>query len=251
MSDARLLALPPPALLDARDAALADLLAYFDPDGAWVVGPERAPRLHARVRHAAGCPVVHPRLGRACGGVRHDRVGDVDVVSARDAAALASLAERGVDADLAAGAATYLACPAVAVDVRPTSLTAGLTNAGALLSAVEALPGDVTVLSGALPADYDRRWAIRADGAAATADGTAAAVDGGAVAARVRLRGTGDGAGRHGPGAVTALALDADGTVGAERVPADAFGLRALTGVGPATADALRAAGYESRADVA
>jgi predicted RecB family nuclease len=65
----------------------------------------------------------------------------------------------------------------------------------------------------------------------------------------VRIHGLGATEG-YGSRDVACLTLSASGAVGTERVGTDRFGLRALEGVGPRTAERLREAGIQSRADV-
>jgi hypothetical protein len=244
---ARLLALPPAVVADRSPDAVADACDYFDPDGVWVLATERAPRAHATVRSATGgaeaVPVVHTPLARD-DAPRHDRLGSadggVDVVSVRDPSALLEVGRQLRDGviDAAPETTTFVACP-VAVEVDATQLSATLPVAADLAALVATAPGNVVVLSDLLPADYDHEWTLDAPDGADETDGPLT----------VRLHGLGAAEG-YGSRDVACLTLSPSGAVGTERVGADRFGLRALEGVGPRTADRLREAGVRSREDV-
>ncbi|MFB6206238.1 MAG: ribonuclease H-like domain-containing protein [Haloglomus sp.] len=277
-SSARLLALPPAVVADQSVDAIADACGYFAPDGVWVLATERAPTAHATVRSATdGTPVVHTPLARDS-GPRHDRLGGgdadrlksggvdrdddengpgVDVVSVRDPSLLADVGHRLRDGALGPGTAlegdgtsgdeaaargeatTFVVCP-IEVSVDETRLSATLPAADELAELVAAAPGRVVVLSDLLPADYDHEWTLDA----ATGDER-----GSEDAASVRIHGLGATEG-YGGRNVACLTLSSSGAVGTERVDADRFGLRALGGVGPTTANRLREAGIRSREDV-
>jgi hypothetical protein len=241
---ARLLALPPSVVAGRSADAVADACDYFDPDGVWVLATERAPRAHATVRSVTdeGTPVVHAPLGRGA-AVRYDRLpddeGSVEVGSVHDPALLPDVGERRRDGDLGGRVSaepktdrtTFVACP-VEVAVDETRLSATLPAADELAALAANAPGDVVVLSALLPADYDHTWSLDAP-------------DGGGVT--VRLHGLGATEG-YGSRDVACLTLSPSGAVGTERVGTDRFGLRALEGVGPRTAERLRDAGIRSRA---
>lgn len=244
---ARLLSLPPAVVADRPSDAIADARDYFDPDGVWVLATERAPRAHATVRSATGgadaaVPVVHTPLA-AADGPRHDRLGSddgVDVVSVRDTGTLPAVGRALRDGTLGTrpGTTTFVVCP-VTVEVEATRLSATLPAAADLAALVATAPGRVVVLSDLLPADYDHEWALDAS------DDGAAAED----PSSVRIHGLGATEG-YGSRDVACLTLSSSGAIGTERVSADRFGLRALEGVGPRTADRLRDVGVHSRADV-
>jgi len=241
-SSARLLALPPAVVADRSPDAVADARDYFDPDGVWVLATERAPRAHATVRSATGgagteMPVVHTPLARD-DDPRHDRLGSgdgVDVVSVGDSAALPEVGRQLRDGAIGVvpDTTTFVVCP-VAVEVDATQLVATLPAAAALATLASTAPGQVVVLSDLLPADYDHEWTLEAP-------------DGDTVAVRIHGLGATEG---YGSRDVACLTLSPSGAVGTERVGADRFGLRALEGVGPRTADRLREAGVRSREDV-
>lgn len=244
---ARLLALPPAVVADRSPAAVADACDYFDPDGVWLLATERAPRAHATVREATDRPVVHVPLGRE-EGPRHDRLGGsggdgraVDVVSVREPSLLSAAGQAAGDGvcdepdDERAARTTFVVCP-VSVAVDATQLSATLPAAAELGELVAAAPGRVVVLSDVLPADYDHEWTVPAPGAEASFS-------------PVRIHGLGATEG-YGAPSVACLTLSPSGAVGTERVGAGRFGLRALEGVGPTTAERLTGAGIRSRRDL-
>jgi hypothetical protein len=243
---ARLLALPPAVVAERSPAAVADACDHFDPDGIWLLATERAPRAHATVREATDRPVVHTPLGRD-DGPRHDRLGRegaVDVISVREPSLLPEVGQAlrnefdERDADRPADRATFVVCP-VSVAVDATQLSAELPAAAELGGLVATAPGRVIVLSDALPADYDHEWTVPSP------DGDT--MD--AKSSTVRVHGLGATEG-YGAPSVACLTLSSSGAVGTERVGADRFGLRALEGVGPTTAERLHGAGIRSREDL-
>ena len=117
-------------------------------------------------------------------------------------------------------------------------MEATLPDAAALATLAARAPGAVVVLSESLPADYDHEWTL-------TPPSTGTPTEEESVT--VRIHGLGPAEGYGGQQSVACLTLSPAGAVGVERVGADRFGLRALDGVGPRTADRLRAAGVESR----
>lgn len=82
-----LLSLPARAVRELAAPALADAVAYGDPDGVWLSDPTPEPRAYATVRDSLSVPVVHPQLGSDGDSVvRHARVDDALAAVAPDAA---------------------------------------------------------------------------------------------------------------------------------------------------------------------
>jgi hypothetical protein len=249
-----LLTLPATALGRASPPAVRDALEYFDPELVVVPG-ERDPTAHATVRDAApAVPVLHPQLARGGRGVRHYRRGadgslaavggeteadsepapGIDVLAVGNGGLL-----RGLGAELregkrrtGEGAATYLVVPRLAVEWDATALEAELPGADSLAAVAAALPEPVTVFAGGQPADYYHEWELDADGEAVT----------------VPVAGLG--ATERGEAAFAEYTCTPGGSAAAEAVSASNFGLQALDGVGPATADRLRERGCRSTGDV-
>lgn len=246
-----LLSVPASAGRVLSTPAVADALAYFDPDGVWLPGDADA-RLLAATRATATVPVVAPAT--AADTVSHHRFVPGEGVVAAGGDADGDAAETTPDAvldlltvqtvaalDDAATAlqegalrpttdTTLLVVADLAVEHDPTTLSAGLPGSDAIAAVRDAADGGVVVLAGGQPAGYHHRWTV--DGAAVTIHGLGATA---------------------GPGdpTLSALTCTPDGAVAAETVGADEFGLRALRGVGERTAEALRGRGIEDRADVA
>lgn len=132
-----------------------------------------------------------------------------------------------------ADAATYLFVPELSVAADTTALSATLPHAEEIATIVTAVPGELVVLAGGQPTGYQHEWTLTDD----SGEPTEVVV--------VGLGGTDAGEGR-----IARVACSADGTVAAETVPSDAFGLRALDGVGPRIEDRLRALGCRTLDDV-
>jgi hypothetical protein len=225
----RLLAVPAAVARRRSPRAVADAADYADVAAALVVGPRDA-RAAATVRTATD-PVLAPAVdGRpawlATGG---DPSPDPP---APDAPAVLAVPDAAALSDALAGvsrtAPTFAVCPTLAVDHDPTRLSSSLPGAARFGDLAAGLDGPLAVLAGGQPAGYAHRWACPG----------------------------GDAVPVHGLGAtddphLALVSVGTDGTVGTERLdPAD-FGLRAVRGVGAATADRLRDRGVETRADLA
>ena len=242
------LSLPATALDRASRPAVRDAVEYFGPDLIAIPG-DRCPTGHATVRTVADdVPVVHPQLGRSGDRIRHLQYDDdglraasptapadtIDLLAVQTGDLLAELGERLETDELETGAecATYVFVPELAVDWDPVALATSLPYADELADIAAALPGPAIVLAGGQPAKYHHEWSLTHDGI----DVTVPIVGLGATD-RDRPRFT-----RH--------PCTAHGGVGAEPVAADRFGLRALHGVGAATARRLRERGCETVGDV-
>ncbi|WP_290811440.1 ribonuclease H-like domain-containing protein [Halovivax sp.] len=265
MSDAvgaRLLALPPSVAAERPLGALEDVRDFCDPDGVWIPGPRRLPRAPACARRVFDVPVVHPPLGAGTDAVQVHDLGGVSVVTVQRAAALDAagqvLAEAAESAD-----AIVLVCDEIGTAVRPTALEATLQGARGVAEIVPDGRAELTVLTGSQSADYDLLWTVDPRNGRALdvsepteRDGLPADED---EAVRLRVIGTGSVGGYGGGGTIATYAL-APGGDGAGRVAdpvrdvdvidADAFGLRAVSGIGPKTAERLAARDVTSRDDV-
>jgi uncharacterized protein YprB with RNaseH-like and TPR domain len=239
-----LLSLPARAARDLTASALADAVAYADPDGVWLPDPTPEPRAYATVRDAVSVPVVHPQLGRDGDSVvRHARVddelaaigpdaaADFDVLTVQSSAVVDDLTtafERGERRP--ARERTLLVVPGLGVETDATSLSATLTAGEELTRLRRAVETPVTVLAGDLPAGYHHDW---------TLDGTT-----------LPLYGCGSPPGHGETPTFAALRCVSAGTVAATPMRTSQFGLRALAGIGATTATRLRDRGLESRSEV-
>jgi len=244
-----LLTLPEAALGRASPPAVRDALDYFAPDLVAVPG-ERDPTAHAAVRDAAPTvPVLHPQLARGGRRVRQYRRGSngplaeaapepnptgIDVLAVQKAGLLPQLADELVDdeRETASDAATFVVVPRLDVEWDATTLSAALPGAASLARIAVTLSESVTVLAGGQPADYYHEWALEHDGEP------------------LSVPVAGLGATERGDATFAQLTCTPGGSVAAEAVSASNFGLQALSGVGPATADRLRERGCRTTEDV-
>ena len=244
---ARLLCLPPAVVTRRPPSALSDAGDYFDPDGVWVLGTERAPKAYAKALDAFDVPVVHPPLGRAGEALQYHDFCVVEVVTVQRA----DLLDR-VPAFVAANAAgpadtpVFLVCDDISVSLDLTGLAASLTHAEQLAVVRDETPRELVVLTGAQPADYDVAWELSGEATGRSDDGSSGSPDD-----ALRVHGMG-GVEQHGPDpTVACLTLSSAGTVGVELVDSTAFGLEAVTHVGPKTAARLVDEGVRTRDDLA
>lgn len=241
MDAARLLAVPTPVARRRSPRAISDAAAYADAAALLVVGPRDA-RATATVRHAVDAPVLAPATdGQTAWLALGSGAETGDEPPAPDAPALCAVPDAASLDDALAGveraAPTLLLLPALAVDHDPTRLASSLPGAARFGRLAAALDGSLVVLAGGQPAGYAHRWDCPVG------------VDGGAGAHDEPVP-------VHGLGATddptfAALAVRPDGRVAGEALAPDSFGLRAIAGVGAATADRLRTRGVETRADLA
>ncbi|MDF9744219.1 ribonuclease H-like domain-containing protein [Natrinema salsiterrestre] len=221
---AELLALRCDAVSDLGAAALRDVLEYFDPDLVYVVRESADVRVLSRVRRAFDGPVV-AASGPADG--RTETVAGVSFVFAGSAALLEDALDDAPPAD-------FIVCDDIEPTTDAVALEATLAGGKSVARYHVRASESPTVLTGALEASYDHVW-----------DAT---VDGRPV--RLPVRGVAP-LRRSGAAELACLTCDRRGSVAVSSVPADRFGLRALAGVGPATAARLRENGYDTRAAVA
>ena len=245
------LALPAAALERTNGPAMRDAIAYFVPDLIVIPGGRTATG-YATVRTvAADVPVLHPQLGRSGDRIRHLRYSSatgvcrevpaestsrdaIDLLAVQTGTLLDQLHTRLESAAIkpCARGATYVFVPDLAVDWDAVALTTTLPHADDLAGIAAARPEPVTVLAGGQPATYRHVWTLRHDG-----EDVIVPIVGLGATDRDQMR-------------FTRLPCTDHGGVGAESVAADRFGLRALHGVGAATASRLRNRGCETVRDV-
>ena len=232
---ARLLALRCDALAGTTGDAVTDLLAHFDPDLVYVAREETDVRVVSRLRRECDRPVVHARGSAAVrtetvGGVTFAFAGSLDFVGGAATA----------DGEAVPPDADYVVCDDLRTATDAVTMEAtldGLEHAARYQARTDGgTEGrtEATFLTGALEASYDYVWRAQVDG----------------EAVRLPVRGLAP-LRRSGAPELACLACDAEGRVATASVPADRFGLRALTDVGAATAGRLEENGYGTRADVA
>ncbi|MXV64251.1 hypothetical protein GS429_19710 [Natronorubrum sp. JWXQ-INN-674] len=250
---ATLLALPPSAIADRPVATLEDLDTTLDPDAVWVLGPTREPQAFARARSAFDAPAFHPPLETGSeGSLKRQPLGDSEIavtagigsLRANSADVSNTLAEQS---DIAA-----LVCDDVTTTVRPTALETTLEGAGTL---ADALPsGQVTtVLSGSEPAGYDELWHLEPETGAVRAVehdllGGIEPLDENCVS--VRLQGAGPVEGYDRRQSIASLRLTDDGVDRVDTHKITNFGLEAVSGIGPKTAERLAGRGVTTRTEL-
>lgn len=246
----QLLSLPAAVAGRWSRSGVRDAVQYFDPDLVVVPGSRDAGAYAAARDAAPDVPTVHPPLGRAGERVTHHRYdgsagvyettetaptsGAIDILAVQEGAVLPDLeAElRTGSRRTSGGAATYLVVPRLAVEWNTTTLSTHLPHHERLGAIAAALPERVVVLAGGQPADYRHAWSLAHDGTA------------------VDVPVAGLGALDRGGAELAQLTCTSHGATVAESVGTDGFGLRALDGVGAATARRLRERGCRTREDV-
>jgi hypothetical protein len=251
----RLLAFPPAAVRESSLEALRDVDRRLEPDAVWVLGPVREPRAFARARQVFDAPAFHPPLETDAGSgplSRHPITNDLAVATVPGIRTLHASPDDVSSALSDSGSTTLaLVCDDVTTTTRPTALETTLEGAAAL---ADALPSDrvTTVLTGGVPAGYDELWHLE------THSGAVRAVDHepelerepAADCVSVRVRGTGPTAGYGDRTSFAALAFDSDGLAAVETYEVTDFGLEAVAGIGPKTAERLAERDVRSRADL-
>ncbi|WP_408957802.1 ribonuclease H-like domain-containing protein [Natrinema sp. 74] len=224
---ADLLALRCDAVAELTSAALADLLEYVDPDLVYVIREAADVRIVSRFRRAFDGPVV-AATGPA--DVRLETVAGVSFAFAGSATLLADPPDDVVDPSTA----DFVVCDDIAPTTDPVALEATLAGRDGAARCQSRGTEPTTVLTGALEASYDHVWTATVDG----------------EPVRLPVRGVAP-LRRSGAAELACLTCNRTGSVAVSSVPADRFGLQALSGVGPTTAERLRANGYDTRAAVA
>ncbi len=247
-----ILSVPAATLKGLSQPAVRDAVSYFRPDGIVVPGP-RDVRAFAAVRDAVqDIPIVCPQLGHDSEGIQHYRYvagGEtglretaqsvppaeaIDVLAVQRADVLPRLQSQLESGDRTTGTegATFLMVPELSVNLNTTALSTTLPHGDVLgeISAGRAEP--LTVLAGGQPADYHHVWSLSF---------RHTSID-------VPIAGLG--ASERGASKLAQCTCTASGTVAAETVSGDAFGLRALYGVGERTEERLLDRGCRTPADV-
>ncbi|RKD97301.1 ribonuclease H-like domain-containing protein [Halopiger aswanensis] len=247
---ARLLALPPSAIVDRPAATLADVDRTLEPDAVWVLGPSREPQAFAAARRAFDAPVFHPPLETGDGAVHRREVDDRDVAVVQSVRAMRASPDDISSALESADDGTALVCDNVATSTRPTALETTLEGADALAAALPT--GRVTtVLTGGEPAGYDELWNLEVDGTVRSVDHDPAinCEPAGDDCVSVRVQGVGDTEGYGGEQSVALLEFTADG-IGVDTYDVTDFGLESVSGIGPKTAGRLAERGVTTRAEL-
>ncbi|QRV15360.1 ribonuclease H-like domain-containing protein [Haloterrigena salifodinae] len=254
----RLLALPPSALADRPVATLEDIDRTLEPDAIWVLGPAREPQAFARARSAFDAPAFHPPLETGGNEPVHRHViadgdgAELEIAVAQSLRALRSDPEAASSTLGDGDDRTALVCDDVATTVRPTALETSLEGAETLASAFPA--GTVTtVLTGSEPAEYDELWHLEPDtGTVRGVDHELRAevgpLDEDCVSVRVHGAGPVEGYGRS--RSIAVLTLTDDGVERVETHDVTDFGLEAVSGIGPKTAERLAERGVTTREEL-
>lgn len=221
---AELLALRCDAVAELGEPALCDVVDYFDPALVYVVRDSSDVRVVSRLQRAFDGPVVSA-AGPA--EIQTETVGDVTFLFAGSTALLEDAAETHPNAD-------YVVCDDLEPTTDAVSLAATLAGREAAARYRSRASGEPTFLTGALAASYDHVWETTLDG----------------ESVRLPVRGVAP-LRRSGAAELAGLTCNRTGSVAVSSVPADRFGLQALAGVGPTTAERLRENGYDTRASVA
>jgi hypothetical protein len=253
---ARLLALPPSAVLGRPAETLADVDATLEPDAVWLLGPEREARAFARTRRVFDAPAFHPPLETNDGPVSRQAPGaGLEVAVVRSIRALrASPADvsRALSGTRSSSTPIAVVCDDVTTTMRPTALETTLEGAAELAAALPT--GRVTtVLTGGLPADYDELWHLEAETGAVRAvehEPQLECEPAGDDCVSVRVRGVGPVEGYGGSASLAVLELDETGVATVDTSETSSFGLEAVTGIGPKTAKRLADSEVTTRAEL-
>ncbi len=245
-----MLTLPASTLDRVSRATVRDAIQYFAPDCIIVPG-SRTGKAYATVRNIAPeLPVIHPQLGHGGEHIHQYRytpeeavheapdsappAETIDIIAVQSRTVLADLHSQLATGERQTGtdAATFLFVPQLTVDWDTTALSTTLPNADQLAAISATLPEPVTVLAGGQPAEYYHEWTLPHDRSS------------------VRVPIAGLGATNQGGSTVAQYTCTMHGSVAAEAVDTDQFGLTALNGVGQTTADRLRQRGCQTTRDV-
>lgn len=247
-SPVQILSIPAAVAERLSGPAARDIASYFDPDSILVPG-ERSPHGQATLRSAGSPgPTLHPQLGSSDDHTTHYRFSPdgssevtgapspdaIDLLAVQSGAVLADLrtAFRTDERRTADDAATYLFVPDLSVETDTTTLSTKLPHREAIAGLAASIAERLVVLAGEQPPGYHHVWTL-------TSGETA-----------VECTVVGLGATDEGEDRLTQLACTSQGTVAADAVSADSFGLQALDGVGNTTADRLETLGCRTRNDV-
>ncbi|WP_049923880.1 ribonuclease H-like domain-containing protein [Halopiger djelfimassiliensis] len=245
-----LLTLPASTLDRVSQPAVRDAVQYFTPDLVTVPGT-RNPTAYATARDAApNLPVIHPQLGNGAEHIHHYRYSPntgvheapdtapppetIDLIAVQSRDLLTRLQTQLTSGGRQTGteAATFLLIPQLTVEWDTTTLSTTLPNAKELAAISATLTEPVTVLAGGQPAEYYHEWSLPHNHSP------------------VHVPITGLGASELQGSMFAQHTCTPHGTVAAEAVDADKFGLRALNGIGQSTAKRLRKQGCQTIRDI-
>lgn len=226
-STADVLALPPAVADRLTKTELTDLFAYFTPDCIILPGDTYNPGLDDTISKFApdDTYVFQPANdGRGDGGIA--TINGVDMVLAPTHRELRQVANAEAADRIDTATETYVISNLLDYRVDLDGLNTSLTGKDEYLDALspDALDGSYTHISGAIKAGYVRDW----DGLTIRGAGLADNQD-----------------------SVYCFTLRSDGHLTSNSVKTSKLGLKAISGVGPRTADRLRSAGYASRQAIA
>ncbi|TYL36620.1 hypothetical protein CV102_21450 [Natronococcus pandeyae] len=246
---ARLLALPPSAVLERPLETLRDVEATLEPDVVWVLGPSREPQAFARVRRVFDAPAFHPPLETSGDSVSRQPIADgLEIATVKGASALRASSE-AVSSTLCDSDIAALVCDDVTTTTRPTALETTLEHASELAAALP-VGRTTTLLTGSVPAGYDELWHLERETGAIHAvdhDPELECEPAGDDCVSVRVRGGGPTEGYGGSASFAVLECDPDGVAAIDTYEATDFGLEAVSGIGPKTADRLAEQGVTTR----
>ena len=221
-----LLTLPASRLDQLAQPAIRDAVQYFSPDLITIPGARNS-TAYATARDAApDLLVIHPQLGHGAEPIHHYRYSlDAGIQEAPDS----TPSPETIDL-IAVQNGDVL--PQLTVEWNTTDLSTSLPHAEQLAGISSTLPEPVTVLAGGQPAEYYHEWSLPYNHSSA----------------QVPI--TGLGATEQDGSMFAQYTCTSHGTVAAEAVDADKFGIRALNGVGHSTAQRLRSQGCQTASDV-
>jgi hypothetical protein len=244
------LTLPADTLARVSQPTVRDVIQYFHPALITIPGARNA-TAYATARDVTDAvPVVHPQLGRSSDHIRHFRYAPdpgvheapgsappadmIDIIAVQTQDLLHRLETQLATGDRQTGsdAATFVFVPQFTVDWNTTTLSTDLPCAGEIAAISAALPESVTILAGGQPAEYYHEWELPHEHSTVT----------------VPIAGLG--ATDRGASQFAQYTCTARGSVAAEAVDTDQFGLQALQGVGDKTARKLRSKGCDTTTDV-
>ncbi|UPV73939.1 ribonuclease H-like domain-containing protein [Halorussus limi] len=245
-----LLALPASTLDRVSQPAVRDAVQYFTAALITVPGA-RTPTAYATARDAApDLPVLHPQRGHGADRVHHYRYSSdagvhgapdtapppetIDILAVQSGDVLPRLQTQLSSGERQTGseAATYLFVPQLSVEWDTTTLSTTLPQAEQLAAITATLSEPVTVLAGGQPAEYYHKWSLSYNHSS------------------VQVPISGLGASEEHGLKFAQYTCTPQGTVAAEAVDADQFGLKALNGVAESTAKRLRRQGCQTTGDV-
>lgn len=218
------------ALGTTTQSAVDDLLAHFDPDVVYIIRDNLDMRIVSRFRRTADVPVIG--AGRSSQSVQTATDGGVTLAVVDDIELLDGAGS--ADADSLPPDVDFVISDKIEPETDPVSLDATLAREELLRRYQTATETETTFCTGAKPANYEYVWQTAHEG----------------EEVRLPIHGLGP-IPRSGTPELACLTLAPGGDVAVSSVPADRFGLQAISGVGPTQLDRLTSNGYDSRAAIA